>query len=61
LSKALVAGNEDFIRKTIMDGSGDRMPGWKYTLRLQQIDDIIDYLKSLETPAWTVASDRDEM
>jgi mono/diheme cytochrome c family protein len=60
LSKALVAGNEDFIRKTIMDGSGDRMPGWKYTLRLQQIDDIIDYLKSLETPAWTVASDRDE-
>jgi mono/diheme cytochrome c family protein len=61
LSKALVAGNEDFLRKTIMNGSGDRMPGWKYALEPKQIDDIIDYLKTLETPARTVASERDEM
>jgi mono/diheme cytochrome c family protein len=60
LSKRLVAGNEDFIRKTIINGSSDRMPGWKYTLQPDQIDDIIGYLKMLETPPSTVASERDE-
>jgi mono/diheme cytochrome c family protein len=61
LFKGLVAGNEDFIRMTIMNGSGDRMPGWKYALQPKQIDDIMDYLKTLETPARAVASERDEM
>ena len=61
LFKTLVAGREDFIYKIIMDGKGDRMPGWKHTLQPKQIHAVIDYLKTLDQPTRTVASERDEL
>jgi mono/diheme cytochrome c family protein len=61
LFRGVIAGREESIRKTIVDGSADRMPGWKYTLQAKQIDDVIDYLKTLDKPARTVSSEQDEM
>lgn len=60
LTKGLVEGNEDGVRETIANGSGPRMPGWKYTLQPNQIDIVIAYLKTLEKPSPTVASERPE-
>jgi mono/diheme cytochrome c family protein len=61
LFKGTVAGKEDATRKAIMDGTGDRMPGWKYALQPRQIDAVLSYLKTLDQPSRTVASERDEM
>ena len=61
LFRGVVAGKEELIRKSIADGMGDRMPGWKHTLSSQQITAIIDYLKTLDKPAATITSARDEM
>ena len=47
LSKSLVEGNEDFIRNTISNGIDDRMPGFKYGLQPNQINAIIEYLKTV--------------
>lgn len=60
LTKGLVEGNEDGVRETITNGSGPRMPGWKYTLQPNQINLVIAYLKALEKPSATVASERPE-
>jgi mono/diheme cytochrome c family protein len=30
------------------------MPGWKYALREDQIDAVVSYLKTIETPSRTV-------
>jgi mono/diheme cytochrome c family protein len=49
LSKETVQGNEDPVRKQIMDGS-PRMPGFRYGLQSNQIDSIIEYLKTVEKP-----------
>ena len=38
LGRSLVDGDEDNVRRVIADGAGARMPGWKYTLRADQID-----------------------
>jgi streptogramin lyase len=47
LHKELVAARgEDAVRKTIMEGS-PRMPGWKYSLRPADIDEILAYLKTV--------------
>jgi mono/diheme cytochrome c family protein len=50
LDKTMVAGNEASIRDIISGGVG-RMPGFQYGLRPNQIDSIIQYLKTLEKPA----------
>lgn len=60
LSKALVEGNESDVRQLIMNGSDPQMPGWKYTLQPDQINNVIEYLKTLEIPGPTVASERPE-
>lgn len=60
LAKGLVVGNENDIRELIMNGSGPRMPGWKYALEPNQINNVIEYLKALEKPSPTVASELPE-
>ena len=60
LAKGLIEGNEKDVRELIMNGSGPRMPGWKYTLQPDQIDNVIEYLKTLEKPGPTVASEHPE-
>jgi mono/diheme cytochrome c family protein len=45
-----VEDNEAGVRETIMNGVEGRMPGWKYTLQPQQIDAIIEYLKTVNRP-----------
>ena len=60
LSKTTLDGNEDALRETIMNGLGTTMPGFKYTLTSAQVADIIDFLKTLDTPARTLASEHPE-
>lgn len=50
LYKDSVEGNEDFVREYIVNGREGFMPGWKYTLGPDQINDIIEYLKTIERP-----------
>ena len=54
LRKSRVEGNEESMRRIIADGTGFRMPGWKYALREDQIDAVVSYLKTIETPGRTV-------
>jgi mono/diheme cytochrome c family protein len=51
LYKDFVLDNEDYVRGIILDGRPGFMPGWKYTLQSEQIDEIIEYLKTVEKPA----------
>jgi len=60
LSKTSLDGNDDALRETIMNGLGNTMPGFKYTLTSTQVGDIIDFLKTLDTPARTLASEHPE-
>lgn len=68
LSNQIIQGNESAVRDTITNGLYDQsvlgpgftMPGWKYTLSSEQIDHVIDYLKTLAQPPQTVASERPE-
>jgi mono/diheme cytochrome c family protein len=43
----LVSQSDAFVREQIMRGSA-RMPGYQYTLSSAEIDQIVDYLKTLE-------------
>lgn len=52
LSKALVDGNEAAIANFIAQGS-DRMPGFRFYYRPEQIDAIVAYLKTVPAPAST--------
>ena len=47
ITKDQVAGSEDAVREQIMHGS-DRMPGYQYALKPQQITSIIEYLKTVD-------------
>ena|SRR5579864_1360200 len=47
LSKEFIIGKEMFVRKQIMEGS-ERMPGFKYGLKADQVDAIVEYLKTVE-------------
>lgn len=60
LTRGLVEGNEGSIREAITNGSGPRMPGWKYTLQPNQINNVIEYLKILDKSSRTIASERPE-
>ena len=49
LYKDLVEGNEDSVRRFIMNGS-KRMPGFKYGLEPSEVDAVIAYLKTVPKP-----------
>ena len=57
LYKGVVQGRELTIRQTIANGKGDGMPGWRFTLQPAEIDGVISYLKTLDGPPRTVASE----
>ena len=46
--KNMDADQEQAMRQIILNGGPTLMPGWKYGLSSQDIDDIISYLKTLE-------------
>ncbi len=46
LSREMVEGNEDYVRKIILEGT-DHMPGFRYALQSSEIDAVIEYLKTL--------------
>src|ERR1700681_3562430 len=50
LYKELVVDNEDNIRQFIMNGSKGKMPGFKYGLEKNEIDAIIEFLKTVQKP-----------
>jgi mono/diheme cytochrome c family protein len=50
LYKDLLDGNEDLVRQSILNGREGLMPGFKYGLTAPEINDIIDYLKTVEKP-----------
>lgn len=57
LTKHLVNGREEHVRKLILEG-GVRMPAFKYMLGEQEADAIIAYLKTLDVPAPAVGNHR---
>ena len=60
LSKSTLDGNEEALRETIMNGLGNTMPGFKYMLTPIQVGNIIEFLKTLDSPARTLASEHPE-
>jgi mono/diheme cytochrome c family protein len=50
LSREIVNNNEDALKDFIENGS-DRMPGFRYALQPQQVDAVIQYLKTVTPPA----------
>ena len=60
LSKAIVLADESAIRMAIMDGMSNTMPGFKYTLTSAQVGDVIDFLKTLDSPPHVLSSERPE-
>ena len=44
LDGALMARDEGYARRVIADGNASGMPGWKYTLRPEQLDALLAYL-----------------
>ena len=50
LYKDMVDANEEGMREAILNGRPERMPGWKYTLQPEQIDSILEYLRTVERP-----------
>jgi mono/diheme cytochrome c family protein len=51
LYKELVEDNEDNIREIIQEGREGLMPGFKYGLKREEIDSIVEYLKTVNRPA----------
>lgn len=50
LSKASANG-DDSLMKTVIENGLVKMPGWKYSLTPQQINDVIAYIKILPVQA----------
>jgi len=50
LYKDLVIGNEDAIKEMIRSGT-TKMPGFKLGLQPSEIDEIVEYLKTVPKPA----------
>lgn len=44
----ILALGEEVVREMIREGT-PRMPAWKYTLKPEQVDEIIAYLKTVES------------
>lgn len=49
LSKATGGGNDDLMRKFILEGT-PRMPGFKYMLQPADVDAIIAYVRTVPAP-----------
>ena len=49
LSKTSTNGDDKLMREVIQNGLV-RMPGWKYTLKDQDISDVIAYVRTLPEP-----------
>ena len=49
LDGALMA-RDGYARRVIADGNASGMPGWKYTLRPEQLDALLAYLTTLDSP-----------
>jgi mono/diheme cytochrome c family protein len=47
LSRAVVERSEERARQTIANGVAQQMPGFRHTLRPAQIDQLIEYLKTV--------------
>lgn len=45
------ANGDDALMKTVIENGLVKMPGWKYTLNAQQINDVIAYIKTLPVVA----------
>jgi mono/diheme cytochrome c family protein len=56
LDRALVRGREESVRTLIQEGATGLMPGFKYGLEGQEINAIIEYLKTVEPPAHPVTN-----
>ncbi|MBI3048062.1 MAG: cytochrome c [Acidobacteria bacterium] len=50
LSKATGGGNDDLMRKFILEGT-PRMPGFRYFLQPAEIDAVIAYVRTVPPPA----------
>jgi mono/diheme cytochrome c family protein len=61
LHKPAAGSSDDAVRRTIADGLAPRMPGWKYALSAGQIDALVSYVKTLETPGRTVGVEQSEL
>jgi mono/diheme cytochrome c family protein len=59
LRAAMVAGVENAIKVTILEG-GDRMPGFQYTLSPTQVDAIITYMKTVQVEPMHIDTSIDE-
>lgn len=62
-NQTIQSEGEAAVRDAITNGHFDepvKMPGWKYTLSPKQIEDVIQYLKTLPQPPETVVSERPE-
>ena len=57
LSKASGGGNNDLVRKVILEGT-PRMPGFKYMLQPGEIDAIVAYVRTVPVPAPVPATPR---
>ena len=49
LSKTTTNGDDNLMREVILNGLV-RMPGWKYTLKDADVNDIIAYVRTLPEP-----------
>jgi mono/diheme cytochrome c family protein len=56
LNRTLVRGREGSVRTLIQEGATGLMPGFKYGLEGQEINAIIEYLKTVEPPAQPVTN-----
>jgi mono/diheme cytochrome c family protein len=45
------ANGDDALMRTVIENGLVKMPGWKYTLNTQQINDVISYIKILPVVA----------
>jgi mono/diheme cytochrome c family protein len=50
LSRETLGGDEDLIREYINNGT-PRMPGFRYNFEPPQINSIVQYIKTIPTPA----------
>ena len=56
LSREKIIGREGAVRSTIMDGETGLMPGFRFGIEPSQVEDIIEYLKTIEKPARPIVS-----
>ena len=50
------ANGDEALMRTVIENGLVKMPGWKYSLNAQQINDVIAYIKILPVPPAPAAS-----